>query len=83
MAARSLEGILRRIYNTDEMLGKLIKRMENDSDLKSLSGIFTYFHEVRNRLAHPEETSDKLNAESTILTTKRLILEVFKKKKLL
>ena len=83
MSARSLEGILRRVYNKKEMLGKLIERMENDSDLKGLGGIFSYFKDVRNRIAHPEEVSTKLDAESTFSTTKRLILEVFKKKGLI
>ena len=81
MALRALESLLRRIYNVNETLGSLIKRMEKDARLTELSGIFSYFKDVRNRVAHPEKTSSKLGAESTFQMTKRLFLEVLKKMK--
>ena len=55
MSLRCLESILRRIYGTSEMLGKLIERMKNDNRLSDLKGILSYFKDVRNRVAHPEK----------------------------
>ncbi len=82
MALRTLEGLLRRIYKTNKTLGPLIGKMEHDAKLKDLSGIFTYFKDVRNRIAHPEKISIKLEAESTFQMTKRLIGEVLDKIKI-
>lgn len=76
MSLRCLESILRRIYRTSEMLGKLIERMENDNRLSDLKGILSYFKDVRNRVAHPEKISSKLEAESTFQMTKRLLIEI-------
>jgi len=76
MSLRCLESILRRIYGTNEMLGKLIERMERDNRLADLKGILTYFKNVRNRVAHPEKISSKLEAESTFQMTKRLLIEI-------
>ena len=76
MSLRCLESILRRIYGTNEMLGKLIERMERDNRLADLKGILTYFKDVRNRVAHPEKISSKLEAESTFQMTKRLLIEI-------
>ena len=76
MSLRCLEGILRRIYGTSEMLGRLIERMENDNRLSDLKGILTYFKDVRNRVAHPEKISSELEAESTFQMTKRLLIEI-------
>jgi len=79
MSLRCLESILRRIYRTNEMLGKLIERMESDNKLSDLKGILSYFKNVRNRVAHPEKISSKLEAESTFQMTKRLLIEIVKK----
>jgi hypothetical protein len=46
MSLRCLESILRRVYGTNEMLGKLIERMENDERLSDLKGILSYFKDV-------------------------------------
>ena len=75
-AYTAIESILRRIYGTNEMLGKLIERMERDNRLADLKGILTYFKDVRNRVAHPEKISSKLEAESTFQMTKRLLIEI-------
>lgn len=80
MALRTLEGVLRRVYDTKEMFGALLKRMEKDPDLKDLKEIFSYFKNVRNKITHPEKLSSQLEAESTFSMMKRLILEVFTKK---
>jgi len=50
--------------------------MENDNRLSGLKGILTYFKDVRNRVAHPEKISSKLEAESTFQMTKRLLIEI-------
>jgi len=76
MSLRCLEGTLRRIYRTNETLGGLIERMERDDRLADLKGILTYFKDVRNRVAHPEKISSKLEAESTFQMTKRLLIEI-------
>ncbi len=76
MSLRCLESILRKIYGTNEMLGKLIECMENDNKLSDLKGILTYFKDVRNRVAYPEKISSKLEAESTFQMTKRLLIEI-------
>jgi len=79
MALRTLESILRRTYEVDDTLGKLIERMESDNRLSDLKGILSYFKDVRNRIAHPEKLSSKLEAESTFQMTKRLLIEIVKK----
>ncbi|GCC11017.1 hypothetical protein IPdc08_01062 [archaeon] len=79
MSLRCLESILRRIYGTNEMLGKLIERMEKDNKLSDLKGILSYFKDVRNRVAHPDKISSKLEAESTVQMTKRLLIEIVKR----
>ena len=79
MSLRTIESVLRRIYRVDETFGQLILRMENDDRLKDLKGILDYFKDVRNRVAHPDKTSSKLDAESTFQMTKRLILELIEK----
>ncbi len=79
MALRSLEGLLRMIYNVEETLGNLLDRLENDPNLTELTGVFSYFRYVRNRVAHPDKISSKLEAESTFQMMKRLILEIFEK----
>ena len=68
MSLRCLESILRRIYGTNE-IRKLIERMERDDRLADLKGILTYFKDVRDRVAHPEKISSKLEAESTFQMT--------------
>jgi len=79
MSLRTLEGILRRVYNVEETLGKLIERMEKDDRLSDLKGVVSYFKDVRNRIAHPEKLSSKLDAESTFQMTKRLAIEIMKR----
>ena len=78
MSLRVLESILRRIYNVDEPLGRLIERAEQDPRLRSFAFILDYFRETRNRVAHPEKISSRLDAESTFSMTKRLILEILR-----
>jgi len=75
-ALKVLEAILRRIYSTDETLGKLIEHVENDTNLRHITGIVTYFKDVRNRVAHPDKVSEKLDAESTFSMTIRLMKEI-------
>jgi phage FluMu protein Com len=79
MSLRTLEGILRRIYEVNETLGKLIEKMEKDDRLSDLKGILSYFKDVRNRVAHPEKLSSELDAASTFQMTKRLLIEIIKR----
>lgn len=73
---RTLEAILRRVYGTDEMLGALIKRLSKDPNLSDLAGVLDYFRGVRNRVAHPERVSTKLDAESTLMMLQRVLHDV-------
>jgi hypothetical protein len=79
MSLRTLEALLRRVYQTNEMFGQLLTLMEHDPRLKEFHGIFHYFKDARNRVSHPEKLSSRLDAESTFQMTQRLILEVIKK----
>ncbi len=79
MSLRTLEALLRRVYHVDEMFGSLLTRMEKDERIKNLHGVFQYFKDVRNRVAHPEKLSSRLDAESTFQMVQRLILEVIEK----
>ncbi len=81
MTLRTLESVLRRIYKTKETLGKLLDRMENDPKFQDLHGVIEYFTDIRNSLAHPEKISRKLEAESTLATAKRLLIELIDRKK--
>ncbi len=79
MSLRTLESALRKIYGVEEMLGSLINRAEKDPRLTDMVGVVQYFRNVRNRVAHPEKLSSKLDAESTFAMTKRLLLELEEK----
>ena len=56
--------------------------MEKDEDLMDLKGILQYLKDRRNRVAHPDVLSTKLDAESTFQMTKRLLIEIIERKKL-
>ena len=77
-ALKALESVLRRLYKKDETLGKLLEDLEKDEKLvkRGIAGIVTYFKEVRNRTAHPDRVSSKLDAESTFTTVQRLLAEI-------
>lgn len=79
MSLRTLEALLRRVYQVNEMFGQLLVRMEQDIRLKEFHGVFHYFKDTRNRVSHPEKRSSRLDAESTFQMAQRLILEVVKK----
>ncbi len=79
MSLRTLEAPLRIVYQVNEMFGHLLARMEKDTRLKDLHGVFQYFKDARNRVSHPEKLSSRLDAESTFQMVQRLILEVMKK----
>jgi hypothetical protein len=79
MSLRTLEALLRRVYQVNEMFGQLLTRMEQDVRLKEFHGVFHYFKDTRNRVSHPEKLSSRLDAESTFQMAQRLILEVVRK----
>lgn len=74
--AKALEGVLRRVYDEDAMLGTLVERMGEDENLNQLSGVIEYFREVRNRTSHPERPSDEHEAKSTFSMIQRLLIEI-------
>jgi len=76
MSLRALERLLRNVYNVEANLGQLIDMARQDQRLRNLVGTLDYFRQVRNKVAHPDKISSKLDAESTFLMTKRLILEI-------
>lgn len=76
--SKALEGVLRRVYDEDDMLGALVERMSEDQNLNHLSGVIEYFREVRNRTSHPDRPSDKHEAESTFSMIQRLLIEISK-----
>ena len=82
MSLRTLEALLRRVYQTNETFGKLLQRLQNDKDLSELEGILAYFKKERDKVAHPDKLSGKLDAESTLSMTIRLIKEIISKKKM-
>jgi len=56
MSLRCLESISRRVYGSNEMLGKLnIRRGRRDY----LTSKISYFKDVRNRAAHLEKISSE------------------------
>lgn len=79
MSLRTLEALLRRVYQVSETFGQLLARMEQDTRLREYHGVFHYFKDARNRVSHPEKLSSRLDAESTFQMAQRLILEVIKK----
>ncbi|HEY9405480.1 MAG TPA: hypothetical protein VIQ24_22710, partial [Pyrinomonadaceae bacterium] len=52
MSLRTLEALLRRVYQVNEMFGQLLARMEQDIRLKEFHGVFHYFKDTRNRVSH-------------------------------
>jgi len=66
--AKALEGVLRRVYDEDAMLGKLVERMGEDENLSHLSGVIEYFREVRKR------TSTRRGHRMSMRPNPRLVL---------
>ncbi len=80
MCFDALCSMLRRIYGGKGELGYYVDKMGKDSDLREFAGAISYFAKIRNRVDHPNGISKRLEAESTFLMTKRLILGIIKKR---
>ena len=81
MTLRTLESILRRIFNTKDTLGRLLQKLKDDPQFNDLHGVIKYFTDIRNSVAHPERVSKRIEAESTFATAKRLLIELIERKK--
>jgi len=80
MCYDALVSLLRRIYGERRELGYYVQQMENDPDLREVRGAIAYFASKRHEVDHPDRIADKIEAESTLTMTKRLIREIIMKK---
>lgn len=82
MSLRNLESLCRRCYT--RLKGKqftggwgaILDSFTGDKDFEPYSDVLDYFRRVRNRLAHPERVSSKLDAESSYKMSLRLTAEL-------
>jgi hypothetical protein len=77
-----LESVCRRYYElvkgkpVESTWASILEDMAEDSQFKAQAGVLNYFRQVRNRIAHPETTSTKLDAESSYKMSVRLAKEL-------
>lgn len=80
MCFDALCSLLRRIYGEKKELGYYTRLMTQDPSLRRLSTAISYFYDRRNEIDHPERIANSLEAESTFLMTKRLIIGIINNK---
>lgn len=82
MSLRNLESLCRRCYTRLKGTqftggwGAILDSFTGDKDFEPYSDVLDYFRRVRNRLAHPERVSSKLDAESSYKMSLRLTAEL-------
>lgn len=85
MSLRALESVCRRCYEEQRPESErkpwagILDDLAEDVEFKPYSQGINYFREVRNKLAHPEKTSSKLDADSSYKMALRLTKELMEK----